>query len=226
MNRAGLYILGLLIFLGVGYLFVVHIMERSAPIFSTGSGSAEVTVARINDSQAGYVVDVEYPQFGIPAIDAQIKKMVEDAVAEFEAMPPNPPDSATPQNQFTGRFDKVYVGPDIVSLELILSQYTGGAHNLTLFSGIDFDRTTGKQLLQSDAFKLIGMTADQVSQGATTQLKAALGDGFQFPEGADSNPENFSSFLIGSSTVTFIFQEYQVAAYAAGPQQAVFERKI
>ena len=46
-----------------------------------------------------------------------------------------------------------------------------------------------------------------------------------FEEGADTNPENFSSFVISADKVTFIFQQYQVAAYAAGPQEVSFERK-
>ena len=203
----------------------IHTPGNAPAVTATIGTGVSITTERINESTTTYTVSASYPQFGIPAIDAQIKADVQNAVTEFEALPPNPPDSATPQNSFDGSFDSVYVGPDVVSVKLVLSQYTGGAHNLTLVSGINFDRATGKQLLQQDAFKMIGLTVQQVSAQASAELKAKLGDGFQFPEGANTNPENFSSFTISADSVTFIFQEYQVAAFAAGAQEVSFPRK-
>jgi hypothetical protein len=97
-----------------------------------------------------YTIDVKYPQFGIPAIDAKIKSAIDDAVKEIKDMPANPPDSATPQNSLDGSYDSVYVGPDIISVVLQLSQYTGGAHPMTILSGMNFDRKSGKQLLLDD----------------------------------------------------------------------------
>ena len=212
-----------------GLMLVVYLILTYVPIkpllpdLPTQGNSAQVTVARINAETATYVVNAEYPQFGIPAIDTQIQRAVEEAVAEFESYPANPPDSATPQNEFTGTFDKIYVGSDIVSFELILSQYTGGAHPMTLLSGMNFDRATGRLLLPDDAFKLVGKTVRQVSEEATAQFEQKFGDAF-FADGANSNPENFSSFTIAADEVTFIFQAYQVAAYAAGPQTISFAR--
>lgn len=187
--------------------------------------ATEMTVTHIYEDTDAYKIDAEYPQVGIPSIDAQIEKSVRDALAEFKTLPQNPHDSAMPQNEFTGRFDKVYVGSDVVSTELILSQYTGGAHPITLFSGVNYDRATGKLLLLDDVLKMIGLTTEQLSAKASEQLKATLGDSFLFPEGANTNPENFSSFVVGTSTVTFIFQQYQVAPYAAGEQEVSFPKK-
>ena len=64
----------------------------------------------------------------------------------------------------------------------------------------------------------------QVSAESSTSLARQLGDMFMFKEGADTNPENYSSFLVSRDAVTFIFQQYQVAAYAAGPQRVSFPR--
>ena len=226
MKRIATYILALVVLLAIASLIIVYAPKHTLLTQSSTAGSdLQMTVVQIHHSGTSYTVSAEDPQFGIPAIDAQIKKAVEGSVAEFEATPPAPQDSASSHYEYTGNFDKVYVGLDVVSFELILSQYTGGAHNMTLYSGMNFDRGSGKRLLQDDAFKMIGLTVAQVSAGATDQLKAKLGDGFQFPEGANTNPENFSSFVISAKNVAFIFQEYQVAAYAAGPQQVSFERK-
>lgn len=218
----------LLILVGILYLIVTYTPIR--PLFpslieqSAHDAGVQVTVGHIYADTPSYRVDAQYPQFGISAVDAQIKKAMEDAIAEFEALPPNPPDSATLRNEFTGTFDKVYVGSDVVSVELILSQYIGGAHNLTLLSGMNFDRATGKLLLLDDVLKLIGKSVQQISQEATAQFTQKFGDAF-FADGANDNPENFSSFTISSDKVTFIFQEYQVAAYAAGAQTVTFDRK-
>ncbi len=212
------------VLIGVLY-FLMPYVHTPGGVPSGDTGGISMTTARIQEDSAAYTVDAQYPQFGIPAVDSQIKKAVEDAIAEFKALPPNPPDSATPKNEFAGSFDSVYVGPDVVSVKLILSQYTGGAHPMTLFSGVNYDRATGRLLLLDDALKLIGKSVGGVSAEASAELKAKLGDGFQFPEGVNTNPENFSSFIISADKVTFIFQQYQVAAYAAGPQEVSFPRK-
>ena len=224
MNRLVGFVLALVVLGGVIYFAAPYLRTAQTQVPISTSTDGEVTVAAVREESNTYVIDVKYPQFGISAIDADIKSKVDASAAEFKALPPNPPGSATPQNEFTGSFENAYVGPDVVSVKLILSQYTGGAHPMTIFSGLNYDRATGRQLLQDDAFKMIGLTVDEVSARATTELKAKLGD-TMFEEGANSNPENFSSFIISEDKVTFIFQPYQVAAYAAGVQEVSFDRE-
>lgn len=209
-------------------LFFAWHSSPGAPEDGAGASATTTAVsaaaAFIQASTTAYAIDVAYPQFGIAAIDDQIRADVQAAAGEIMALPPNPADSAVPQSSLTGEYDKVYVGPDIISVELILSQYTGGAHPLTLLSGVAFDRATGRRLLLADVLPLIGMDVEGLSRQATARLEESLGDAFMFRDGADTNPENFSSFTVGTSTVTFVLQPYQVAAYAAGPQEIVFPR--
>ncbi len=183
----------------------------------------QVTTATDMESGESYSIDAQYPQFGIPAIDSQIRAALQEQIAEIKDYPALPPDSATKQNALVARFGNAYIGPDIVSAELIFSVDTGGAHPNTLISGVAFDRATGKRLELNDALSLIGKSVADVSASSSAQFSQAFGDGF-FAEGADTNPENFSSFSVSKEAVTFIFQPYQVAAYAAGPQRAVFPR--
>ena len=221
-------LIGLLVLLVVLLvaLYLIFSFWHVRPLsLSAPAQGVEITTGQMHDEGDSYTIDAQYPQFGIPTIDAEIQKAVEDASTEVKGYPANPSDSATPKNSLDVTFDKVYVGPDIVSLELILSEYSGGAHPMTIFTGMNFDRATGKQLQLDDALALTGLSVEQVSAQATAQLSAKLGDGFQFPEGANTNPENFSSFVVSSDKVTFIFQQYQVAAYSAGPQEVSFDRK-
>lgn len=211
----------ILVLLGGGYALYKG-MTR-APAASGTPPSAQVASSTVKEESDSYTIDLTYPQFGIPAIDADIKSKIDIALQEFKTLPANPPESATPKNEFTGTFEDVYIGPDIISAKLILSQYTGGAHPMTIFSGVNYDRATGRQILPRDAFAMVGLSLNEISAKATTELKTKLADSM-FEEGANSNPENFSSFVISVDKVTFIFQPYQVAPYAAGPQEVSFER--
>ena len=224
MARA-LIIAAMLLVLGGAYVFL-RISERprlASDVPSSTQAEVEITTATVAEETGTYVLNVQYPQFGIAAIDADIKSKVDAALAEFRAYPPNPPESAVAKNELTGTYEDIYVGPDVISVKLILSQYTGGAHPLTLFSGLNYDRATGRQLLQSDAFAMIGLTVEEVSAQANAELQTKLGDAF-FADGASADPENFSSFIVSKEAVTFIFQEYQVAPYAAGPQEVSFPK--
>jgi len=223
MKRYFGLVLALVALLGAVYLVAPYLRTSQNVVPVGEQKQVEATSTTVHEESDTYRVDMEYPQFGILPIDTDIKSKVDAAIAEFKGLPPNPPDSATPQNSFDGSFDSVYVGPDVVSVRLIFSQYTGGAHPMTILSGLNYDRA-GRQLLQSDAFEMIGMTVEQVSAVATADLNAKLGAAM-FEEGANTNPENFSSFIIFADTVTFIFQPYQVAPYAAGAQEVSFERK-
>ena len=227
VNRTLSYIFVAVIALGVGYYFAIWRQPSETYVAAVATSTpvrVGVTTQTVDEKTSTYTIDAEYPHFGVATIDAKIDATVKSTIAEFKTLPPNPPEMSSPQNELTIRYALPYIGPDVLSFELIVSEYSGGAHPNSIFNGLNFDRETGRQLLQSDALKMIGRTTAQVSVSATAQLKAKLGD-TMFEEGANTNPENFSSFLISEKKVTFIFQPYQVAAYAAGPQEVSFERQ-
>ena len=190
---------------------------------ATSTGAAQMTMQAIHEDTAVYTINAKYPQFGIPAVDTAIKADLDQALTEFRAYPANPPDSAVAKNEFNSDVGAAYVGPDLVSVSLEISEYTGGAHPNTVYDGINVDLTSGKRLTLDDALSLIGQTLQQVASSSEAQLKPALGDAM-FEEGFAPTPDDYATFLIDKDHVTFIFQNYQVAPYAAGPQQAVFKR--
>ncbi len=189
----------------------------------TAAGTA-VTVANEYGDTETYTISAAYPQFGISAIDSDIKKTVDDAIEQFKKDAAGPLMTSS-RNQFLGQFDSAYVGPDIVSTRLSLMQYTGGAHPITPIAGLNYDRASGKKLTLDDALKLVDLSLEGLAAKAKAQLQIDLKDGFQFPEGAEPKPENYATFVVSADKVTFIFQQYQVAAYAAGIQEVSFERK-
>ena len=205
-------LIGIVVGLAIGFL-----------IPSTSSAPAvTVSIAHEYDYSDAYTVDAAYPVFGIPVADSAVKSAVDGAVTDFKQNPANPGND--PQNEFQSIFDYAYVGSDIVSTELVFSEFTGGAHPNAQMVGINVDRKTGKELTLTDALGLIGMDLGQVASSSETQLKAQLGDAYIFPDGVQATSDNYSSFIVGTSTVSFVFQEYQVAPYSSGVQMTVFPR--
>ena len=117
------------------------------------------------------------------------------------------------------------MGADVVRVALWISEYTGGAHPNTVIIGVNVDRKTGKDVTLDDALLMIEKTLPEVSGESLVQLKAVLGEDMLFPEGAEPKADNYSVFLVSKDKVTFIFNNYQVAPYSAGPQSAEFARK-
>ncbi|MEY4747653.1 MAG: endo,4-beta-xylanase-like protein [Candidatus Parcubacteria bacterium] len=230
MSRTALLLVGVTLFAIAGTLLW---RSFATPVLPANEEQLTVRGETTEDETTVYKIDVQYPQFAaatgtasytsIDTINAEIRRDIDGAVGEIKSYPTNPRDMASPQNELTIRYGVPYIGPDVISIRLSISQYTGGAHPNTLLSGMNFDRASGKRLLQDDALKLIGKTITEISSEATAQLKAKLGDAM-FEEGANTNPENFSSFTISQDAVTFIFQPYQVASYAAGPQEVSLPR--
>lgn len=224
------YILALLVLCGVAY--AVYLFAPRVPTLNTGPGpvattSSEVTIQEkvVTESTDTYKIDAHYPQFGIPAVDEKVQAVVENALREFRAYPANPRDSSAPQNELVSSYNSVYIGPDIASVALSISEYTGGAHGNTVIIGVNVDRATGRELSLDDALALIGQTLPQVSDESLSQLRATLGEDLTFPEGADAKAENYGTFLVSEDRVTFVFNNYQVAPYAAGQQSVEFARK-
>jgi len=229
MKRIVGYVFALVVLCGIAY--AVYVLVPRVPTLKTGSApatatSTEVTVQEklVTESTDAYKIDAHYPQSGILAFDAEVQAVIENALTEFRAYPANPRDSSTPQNELVSSYNSLYIGPDIASVALSISEYTGGAHGNTVIVGVNVDRTTGKELALDDALALIGKTLPQVADASLVQLKANLGEDLTFPEGASAKPENYGTFLVSADRVTFVFNNYQVAPYSAGQQQVWFKR--
>lgn len=227
MNRIVGYLLALVVLSGVAY--AIYTFVPRGPALSTVTTTdtntgTEMKVEDLYDSTDVYSIEVHYPQFEIASVDEKIKAVVDKAIAAFKEYPANPSDSAVLQNELTGSFSSTYVGPDIVSVALSISEYTGGAHPNTVIIGVNVDRKTGKELSLDDALAMIGKTLPQVAEESLKELKATLGDDIIAPEGANPTAENYSTFLVSGDKVTFVFNNYQVAPYSSGQQHVWFKR--
>jgi len=189
-------------------------------------GRINITTQTIAEETDRYVIKLSYPQTGIAAADAQIKKIVDANVADIKdaAKDPRAVNSAAGRYTLDGGFTTSLAGPDIVSISLGVSNYLGGAHGAHHIFGLNFDKT-GKALTLDDALAMTKLTLTQLADQLRQQLTAKLGRDFIFPEGVTPDRKNFETFLVSADQVTFVFQEYQVAPYVAGIQQVAVPRR-
>ncbi len=192
---------------------------------TTGSTTAPAETKTIKEEAAGYTVDVDYRLSGNAVVDSHIQAEVQKSIDAFKKDAANfDPSVETRPYSFSGELADMYVGSDIISERINLYQDTGGAHGLPIVLTLNYDAKTGETITLDRALSLIGMSLSEVSAKAKAQLKQEFGDSV-FPGGADAKAENYSTFVISPQSVTFVFQPYQVVAYAAGMPEIKFARK-
>jgi len=183
-----------------------------------------VRTETITEKTDTYSIDMKYPQFDIPAVDTKIKAGVDAFIEEFRKDVSHKLENEAPY-ELMSSFAGTYVDDMIVSTRLSVSRFTGGAHPGTMIYGLNYAKDTGKEIGLKSVLALIGATLTQVSEYSSAELRKKLGDSF-VPEGASPKEENYWMYSINDKGVTFIFNEYQVGPYAAGPQRVSFARAV
>lgn len=111
--------------------------------------------------------------------------------------------------------------PSVASIQFRAYEYTGGAHGMTTFQTFTFDLDAGRLLTLADLFAPGVDPLATIAPLVQASLAAQLGDmadAAWIEEGASPDPANYQDWLLTPEALTFIFEPYQVAAYAAGPQ--------
>jgi hypothetical protein len=98
---------------------------------------------------------------------------------------------------------------------------TLGAHGNTFFHTFTFDTKTGKALSLSDIFLPGSDYLATLSTKSRALLPGVIGDGADtgmISSGTTPDEKNFSNFFFDNADFVVLFDPYQVAPYAAGPQ--------
>jgi hypothetical protein len=119
---------------------------------------------------------------------------------------------------------------DLISVEFdIGGYYAGAAHPNSYTEVLNFDLKNGKALRLADLFKPGAKYLQVVSTYSINDLKAQakskgpdsmLSDD-TIRSGAGPDPKNFKSWTITRKGLSLTFDAYQVAPYAAGPQNVL-----
>lgn len=174
-------------------------------------------------------ISVAYPQTGNKAVDAVLlayaRKRTDDFKRDIHGTPSMPGMSMYLEIGYTvERNDAQVLG--IVFAE---NTFMGGAHPNNDSATFNFLMPSGAQVFLGEI--LDGKNGvDRVSRLIVAKLVKDLGTGEYsmsdkdwIGRGAGPNADNFKRFIILPSKLHIYFPPYQVAAYAAGPQEVTFD---
>ena len=196
-----------------------------APLFQQVSLTA---IPSEEDSQSPvYKITTQTPSL-TGSDDARVKNfnaetiaLVTKAVADFKqnVAGMNLP-SVSEGSSFDVQYELLSPPGNIFSLKFDLEGYiSGAAHPYHGSRTVNYDLEKGTDLTLAGLFLPNSAYLQTISTYCAAQLKARdIGFDTGFTQGADPTPDNYRNWNITADGLLITFDEYQVAAYAAGPQ--------
>src|SRR5207237_10446505 len=169
-------------------------------------------------------------------LNKEVRAMATKNVAAFKTSETGTETDAateTPAETLTSTLDSDYeirlATDDLISIEFSESAYErGAAHPNSNTSVLNYDIRNGKKLALPDLFNAKSNYLKAISDYCIKDLKqqakkekdSMLTDDM-IQSGASARADNFKSWTIAKQGLWITFDPYQVAAYAAGPQQVL-----
>ena len=178
--------------------------------------------AEIKEQRKQYFLEIAYPRFGLAPIDRQIETWAQDLAREFRE---SAKESTGEPNPWSAEVSYEIPRNDAVMATVLFPyySYTGGAHPNSTFETFNFFKSDGMKVDLAELFTLRGI--QRISDISIARLKQELGgpDGMSdmdwIKKGAGPNARNFAAYVLMPGELVIYFDPYQVAAYAAGPQE-------
>jgi hypothetical protein len=170
-------------------------------------------------------IDITYPIFGIKNIDVDIERWSKEIADNFYMANMRRQDGDDSDKwELLGDFTFSQPSTNAISIVSEIFTYLGGAHGLTDFVSHNYDVNSGKKLNIKDIFQYPDTAIKLMSTWCIKVLTKRLSDeGWDdmkmLQEGAAPNLNNFSCVSLTPEGISIIFQQYQVAPYAAGYQR-------
>jgi len=208
--------------------------------FSAAAARFVPKVIKEANKQSRFRIDVVYPQIEGDArfdkFNKEARAMVTKNVAAFKTSETsNETDAGSdfPAETQTSTLDSDYqirlAADDLISIEFTESAYSrGAAHPNSYTTVLNYDVRNGKKLALADLFNAksnyVKVISDycikDLKQQAKKEKDSMLTDDM-IQSGASARAENFNAWTITKQGLWITFDPYQVAAYAAGPQQVL-----
>lgn len=119
-------------------------------------------------------------------------------------------------------YEITYQTPEYIEINFGFDVYGGGAHGMPYTKMIHFDVAANKNITLKDLFAENSDYLKQISTLVTAELnsrKDEIGtDEESIGLGTAPKEDNFANFTIVRDSLSFLFDPYAVASYAAGPQ--------
>lgn len=187
-------------------------------------------------------INASWPVVGIARVDEESEAFVKTQVDAFvkdteelaQALQALAAEEGNRESAFPNLFpyelaisnEVTYPSTRVVSILWNVWSFTGGAHGLLDIVANNYDRSTGFPVLLEDLFVDPQLAVLQFSKTARRQLSEkddAAEDGAGLPDemllaGTEPVEDNFRTFIVTPNGIRIHFQPYQVAPWAAGPQ--------
>ncbi len=191
-----------------------------------------IETRQLQESQADprLVVFAQFPALASEAVDERtlafdsaVERLLFDDLAVFkQTLTQNPPPAelAALDSTFLTGYSVQSATDALVSVRFnISSYYAGAAHPFPYTLTLNIDLRSNRVLELADLFQPGSDYLERISQISLRELeKTGMMDN---PDGAAAREENFARWVINPAGLTIIFDVYQVAAYAAGPQEVL-----
>jgi Protein of unknown function (DUF3298) len=186
------------------------------------------SVASEQDSQSPvYKITIQTPKLTgsddprVKSFNDKLSALVAEGIAGFKqnlAQMQN--SSASPGSSFDIQFKLLSPPGNVLSIKFVMEGYVAGAaHPYQVSRTENYDLEAGKELALGDLFQPNSKYLEMISKYCAAQLtQRNIGFTDTFTQGADPTADNYRNWNITVDGLLITFDEYQVAAYAAGPQ--------
>jgi hypothetical protein len=158
----------------------------------------------------------------VQAFNMSATQVVQQAVDEFTTNVASWPPSPVPGygSGLEARYTLVSPPGNILSLKFEFVTYMdGAAHPNSFTKTLTFDLERGREVVLDQLFLPGSAYLQAIANYCTAQLQGRdIGFEEMSAQGAAPLPENYQNWNITADGLLITFEEYQVAAYAAGPQ--------
>ena len=213
------------------------------------SNGAEIVAKQIREKnkKLKYEVSAAYPQLigvtdpNYDRFNQTVRNLISRKVGDFKKeMTPSAEDELAPDenpviddslgSDITVTYELALAKDDLIAIQFTVSSYSAGAaHPNSYTEVVNFDLKNGKLLKLADLFlpgsKYLETLSNFCIQELKTQAKAqgdyAAMDDDWIKRGAGAELTNYDNWTITKKGLGITFDPYQVAAYAAGPQNVL-----
>jgi uncharacterized protein YecT (DUF1311 family) len=195
-------------------------------LFTTAPAFAKLPLnpVKIAIKHKEYEVAVAYPQTGNKTVDAAIAGWAKGEITSFKSdAAGNADDNSIGPNTLDISFKVARNDSRMFAVVFTESTFEGGAHPNTNFRTMNFLMPDGWQVYLPEIFTQTGLK--KISERAIADLDRQLAgpdsmsDKDWIARGAGPDWDNFSDFVLMPDRLDIQYAPYNVAAYAAGPQE-------
>jgi hypothetical protein len=213
------------------------------------SNGAEIIAKQIREKnkKLKYEVSAAYPQLtgvtdpNYDKFNQTVRNLISRKVSDFKKeMTPSADDELAPEenpvideslgSDITVNYVLALAKDDLIAVQFTVSSYSAGAaHPNSYTEVVNFDLKNGKLLKLADLFlpgskylqTLSNFCIQELKKQAKAQGDYAAMDDDWIKRGAGAELTNYDNWTITKKGLGITFDPYQVAAYAAGPQNVL-----